>query len=253
MISITAASQGQLRSLRDEPPAAVVAESVRHNLMDQDATIVVIDRRALMRECLTKCLKATQRTGTVLAFGTVAEWHAAASAAKSISLVLYYIGSRRASEPDVVRDVAMLSRGEGAPPVIFLSDSEDPDQILGALENGARGYIPSSTSLDVVVEALHLVGAGGTFIPASSLLSAKRSSQLSNARHGGHGLFTPRQTAVVEALRQGKANKIIAFELNMRESTVKVHVRNIMRKLKARNRTEVAFLTYELFRSAEAS
>jgi DNA-binding NarL/FixJ family response regulator len=47
----------------------------------------------------------------------------------------------------------------------------------------------------------------------------------------------------VEALRRGKANKIIAYELNMRESTVKVHVRNIMKKLKAKNRTEVAFLT----------
>jgi DNA-binding NarL/FixJ family response regulator len=64
-------------------------------------------------------------------------------------------------------------------------------------------------------------------------------------------LFTPRQTAVVESLRRGKANKVIAFELNMCESTVKVHVRNVMRKLKARNRTEVAFLTYEFFRAAD--
>jgi hypothetical protein len=49
------------------------------------------------------------------------------------------------------------------------------------------------------------------------------------------------------SLREGKANKIIAYELNMCESTVKVHVRNIMKKLKARNRTEVAFKTAELF------
>jgi DNA-binding NarL/FixJ family response regulator len=59
-------------------------------------------------------------------------------------------------------------------------------------------------------------------------------------------MFTARQTAVVEALRRGKANKIIAYELNMRESTVKVHVRNIMKKLRARNRTEVAFMTSRL-------
>ncbi len=54
-------------------------------------------------------------------------------------------------------------------------------------------------------------------------------------------LFTTRQAAVVEALKRGKANKIIAYELEMRESTVKVHVRNIMKKLKATNRTEVAY------------
>jgi len=52
-----------------------------------------------------------------------------------------------------------------------------------------------------------------------------------------------------KALRRGKANKVIAYELNMRESTVKVHVRNIMKKLKARNRTEVAFMANELMRS----
>jgi len=47
---------------------------------------------------------------------------------------------------------------------------------------------------------------------------------------------------VVRALCRGKANKVIAYELNMCESTVKVHVRNIMKKLKAKNRTEVAVM-----------
>ncbi|TGV73883.1 response regulator transcription factor, partial [Mesorhizobium sp. M00.F.Ca.ET.158.01.1.1] len=55
------------------------------------------------------------------------------------------------------------------------------------------------------------------------------------------GMFTTREAAVVEALRTGKANKIIAYELNLCESTVKVHIRNIMKKLKATNRTEVAY------------
>ena len=51
---------------------------------------------------------------------------------------------------------------------------------------------------------------------------------------------------MVEALRRGKANKAIAHELNMQESTVKVHVRNIMQKLKARNRTQVAFIVNQI-------
>jgi DNA-binding NarL/FixJ family response regulator len=53
---------------------------------------------------------------------------------------------------------------------------------------------------------------------------------------------------VIDALRRGKANKIIAYELSMCESTVKVHVRNIMKKLNAKNRTEVAYLANELMR-----
>ncbi len=48
-------------------------------------------------------------------------------------------------------------------------------------------------------------------------------------------------------LKLGKANKIIAYELALRESTVKVHIRNIMKKLKVHNRTEVIFKLNELF------
>ena len=54
------------------------------------------------------------------------------------------------------------------------------------------------------------------------------------------GLVTARELAVIRAIQKGKSNKVIAYELNMCESTVKVHVRNIMKKLKAKNRTEVA-------------
>jgi DNA-binding NarL/FixJ family response regulator len=49
--------------------------------------------------------------------------------------------------------------------------------------------------------------------------------------------------AVIRALQQGKPNKVIAYELNMCESTVKVHVRNLMKKLKAKNRTDLAIKT----------
>ena len=55
--------------------------------------------------------------------------------------------------------------------------------------------------------------------------------------------FSQRQVQVLEGLKQGKQNKIIAYELNMCESTVKVHIRHIMKKLKARNRTQVVLLT----------
>ena len=55
--------------------------------------------------------------------------------------------------------------------------------------------------------------------------------------------FSPRQLQVLKGLRQGKQNKIIAYELGMCESTVKVHIRHIMKKLNARNRTQVVLLT----------
>ena len=53
--------------------------------------------------------------------------------------------------------------------------------------------------------------------------------------------FTQRQAQILDCLRRGMANKLIAYELNMCESTVKIHIRNILKKLKATNRTEAAF------------
>ena len=89
------------------------------------------------------------------------------------------------------------------------------------------------------------------FVPAGSLLSAarERMDEVPPIKGQAYGLFTERQAAVVEALRRGKANKLIAHELHMCESTVKVHVRKIMKKLKATNRTQVAFLTNEILNS----
>ena len=66
-------------------------------------------------------------------------------------------------------------------------------------------------------------------------------------------VFSPRQLSVARALRKGTPNKIIAYELNMCESTVKVHVRNIMKKLKAKNRTEIAYLTNQYFSREQRS
>ncbi|MNE26255.1 CsgBAC operon transcriptional regulatory protein [compost metagenome] len=62
-------------------------------------------------------------------------------------------------------------------------------------------------------------------------------------------MFTQREVDVINALTQGKANKIIAYELNLRESTVKVHIRNIMKKVDAKNRTEVIFKISDLFKN----
>ncbi len=74
----------------------------------------------------------------------------------------------------------------------------------------------------------------------------------SDARNGADaapliGSSRNSQRQILDCLRRGMANKLIAYELNMCESTVKVHIRNIMKKLKATNRTQVVYLTNGLF------
>ena len=151
-------------------------------------------------------------------------------------------------DPVVSEQIKNLSSEFASTPVIILADSDDFAQIVRAIDFGAKGYIPATVSISVCMELIALSVAGGLFVPASALFAMRHLLQSSSSTvHPMAGIFTDRQAEVVAALRRGKANKIIAYELNLRESTVKVHVRNIMKKVKATNRTEVVFKLNDLY------
>jgi DNA-binding NarL/FixJ family response regulator len=132
----------------------------------------------------------------------------------------------------------------------MLSDLEDSHQlntIRGALRAGANGFISTrSTGLAMTLSAIRFVQAGGTFAPLEMLLSDASAPVAVQPTAVSPYRLTTRQKAVLAQLQQGKANKIIAHELGMSESTAKVHIRNIMRKMGATNRTQAAFNALKL-------
>ena len=123
-------------------------------------------------------------------------------------------------------------------PIVILSDGEQPHQVRNALRAAraamSRQACPSMRRLEPSGSCMR----GG--VPTRHLHHSNGTRKFGRrALVRPFGIFTVRQAAVVKAIRQGKPNKIIAYELKMKENTVKVHVRNIMRKLKAKNRTQV--------------
>ena len=204
------------------------------------AGIVIIDSRSLTRECLARALRTITDT-QIVSLPTVEAWLEIADKVPASAILLCISGKLR--DLELQRQLALVEQVNDRIPLVVLGESEDPEQIIEFLDRGARGYIPTSMSLPVTLQTLRLVAEGGVFVPASSLMASHRQA----TRSGQVGkdeqeLFTSRQAAVVEAVCRGKPNKVIAYELNMCESTVKVHVRNIMKKLKAKNRTEVAVI-----------
>jgi len=203
----------------------------------QTADIVVIENRSFMRGCIARSLK-TAFSGNIQTFPDVAAF--IASARRSPSTLIFL------SVPNWVDEVeakTLFALAEWAPdaPVVVLSLKDDLDAARAALGYGARGYVTMSMGFDIVIEAVRFVMAGGTYVPAQCVLARGAPSQPAMASVAtDRGMVTERELAVMRAIRQGKPNKIIAYELNMCESTVKVHVRHIMKKLSARNRTEVA-------------
>ena len=146
-------------------------------------------------------------------------------------------------EPDTLATVRQLVQVSAPVPVVVLSNCEEVRQMATVLECGISGYIPASVGLKAVVDAIRTAASGGFLLTGETLADLRQSARTEKPALTDSGIssLTSRQAAVAEALRQGKPNKTIAFELGMCENTVKVHVRNILKKLNVFNRTEAAF------------
>ena len=208
-------------------------------------TVLIIDGRALYRECLAKALAARRVNWRAVAVASVEEWRKNARHEPAPEVVLLCAGDDKAI--DVRQQLAQLQQLDRPPPVVLLCEQEGLDQVIVARANGVRGYIPSNATVDVVVQALDFVRLGGVFIAADGVIAPRKVHMQAGTLNPDGGILTAREHAVLALLRQGQSNKRIAYDLKVSESTVKVHVRNIMNKLKARNRTEVAFLTQSMF------
>ena len=202
----------------------------------------VIDGRRLERECFVRSVELLHPRVVVLGHARVEDYLVAAASPPTPSVIIYNVGGRSIGDPDVTAAVRRLAEHEAGVPVVVLGEAEELEHILAALEAGARGYIPVSIGIDAIVEATKLTSAGGAFLTAGSLVSLRHAPVPAPVAAPFVALqLTSRQAAVADALRRGKANKVIAYELSMCESTVKVHIRNIMKKLEATNRTEAAY------------
>ncbi len=220
-----------------------------------EGPVLFVEPRKLPRQCFEECFRLSSLAGRILAIPDIAEWLRMADGQTLPSAVFLYLSVTANVRSEIENTIAVFSERGSVPPIIVVADKEDPTHVLDALDAGAKGYVPSSVSLEVTIEALNLVLAGGTYVPASALIASRNMAKgaADAPEHSPHSMFTDRQYAVIEKLREGKANKIIAYELNMRESTVKVHIRNIMRKLRATNRTQVAYLYQTMLTENSAS
>ncbi|MBO4644246.1 MAG: response regulator transcription factor [Alphaproteobacteria bacterium] len=118
-------------------------------------------------------------------------------------------------------------------PIVILSAVTEPENVLQAIDIGASGFIPKTSSSKLILSALHLVLSGGLYLPSELLnLTEKEEAAPENK-----GSLTHRQLDVLRLMGQSKPNKIIARELDLSEGTVKLHVTAILKALNVTNRT----------------
>ena len=214
--------------------------------------ILVVDDHPMMADALRHALLTLERAADVVCVGDLAG-ALAATADETFNLALLDLGL-----PDCAGHDGLARLREERPylPVVVVSGTSDPETILSALDLGAMGFIPKTSSREVILNAVRLVASGGVFVPVEALKARSGRSPATDPASGplpGARLpstpgtatltpaelgLTPRQGDVLSLVLKGLPNKLIARKLDIAEGTVKAHVSAVLQALEVKTRTQ---------------
>jgi two-component system, NarL family, nitrate/nitrite response regulator NarL len=131
--------------------------------------------------------------------------------------------------------------------IVMLTVSEDAEDLSVALKAGASGYLLKNIDTDYLTRAIRRAAAGETVV--AEAMTAKLVAQLQSGAAAPVASeldkLTPREREILDCLARGESNKSIARNLELAESTVKIHVQNVLKKLKLSSRVQAAVYAVE--------
>ena len=148
-----------------------------------------------------------------------------------------------------VETLQLLLQDRPQSAVLMLTVSEEADDLAAALQAGARGYLIKNIAADYLIRAVERAAAG-----ESVLAEALAGKLFAHVQRGGArpsapvselDKLTPREREILACLARGESNKLIARVLDLAESTVKIHVQNVLRKLGLTSRVQAAVFAVE--------
>lgn len=135
---------------------------------------------------------------------------------------------------DGLAGLERMRAANGDQPVAIISGTASATIANDAIEAGAAGFVPKTMGARSMLAAIRFMIAGEVYVPYEFLKSAEEAQTVGN--------LTVRETEVLRGLCDGKSNKEIARDLELQEVTIKLHVKNLCRKLDAKNRTQAAMI-----------
>ena len=223
--------------------------------------VLVIDDHPLILSALQLVIQGLGSDVTVVGVGSARAARSALQADADYDLVLLDLHLGDADGFDVLGE---FRAAYPALPVVVVSASERPSDVIRAVDLGAMGFVPKRASNETLFEALHLVLSGGIYIPTMTMgverperkvrgdtVPAALHGQADNGASGAEkpldtlGL-TPRQMDVLALLLKGYPNKLIARDLNVSVETVKDHVAAVLRTLGVASRTQAVLAVSQM-------
>lgn len=207
---------------------------------------VIADDHPLYREAVGLRLQRQLHEVEIIEVGRLDElMPLAGTGDNQIELILLDLRMPGMKGGQTVEDVVRVFP---AAAVVLVSGAAEFEDIRRAVDAGARGFLPKTLSSKVFARAIAIVMAGGTFLPAETLQMNGAMAPAGPVAHNDGADLTARLTAdltsrqqqVLVQLASGATNKEIGRNLEIAEVTVKLHIRQILRKINARNRAEAA-------------
>ena len=202
--------------------------------------IVVADDHKLVRDGLKPFLAELAPNVEILDAATIGEAMAAVAGATNLGLILLDLmmpgmngleglSKLKSSCPDI--------------PVVIVSGFSSRDHVAAAVQAGASGFIPKTVSGMAMVNALRLVLSGETYLPSSTFFDDGQTQPLApvirpQGTPAPFDKLSRREAEILALLVEGRTNKEIAIALELQEITIKVHLRNVYRKIGAANRAQ---------------
>jgi DNA-binding NarL/FixJ family response regulator len=206
--------------------------------------ILVADDHKLVRDGLKPFLHELDPSAEILDAASLDEALAALVGANDLGLVLLDL---MMPGMDGLKGIEQVKSRCPDSPVVVVSGFSSRDHVVAAVQAGAAGFIPKTVSGTAMVNALRLVLSGEKYLPSSTFFDTGTTGVAMGAvPNFGKPAGTPapfdklskREAEILLLLVEGRTNKEIAIALDLQEITIKVHLRNVYRKIGAANRAQ---------------
>lgn len=209
--------------------------------MTQSSRIIIADDHPLVRGALRQALTGATDGAEIVECGSLQEL-SSAIVANDTALILLDL-----SMPGVRGFSGLLYIRAQHPeiPVVVVSANDEHDTIRRSIHLGASGFIPKTTPVETMRNAIQLVLQGETWVPEDVNMTIKDDGQTNDIMRKLASL-TPQQVRVLMMLSEGLLNKQIAYELSVSEATIKAHVSAVLQKLGVDSRTQAVIVAAKI-------